>query len=136
MTTTNYVNTFIEVADDCPVLEAEVPPAKGGAKTIAGMHHELIAGHPYEFTSDEVIFEVYAERAGIPPEERPTERERFFSKGQPCLRSSPLGKRHGWGIHSDHEGRVALVPVESADYRRLAADPTLRHLKAMRSSRA
>ena len=26
MTTTNYVNTFIEVADDCPVAAAEVPP--------------------------------------------------------------------------------------------------------------
>ena len=136
MTTTNYVNTFIEVADDCPVSAAEIPPDKGGAKTIAGMHHELIAGHPYEFTSDEVIFEVYAERAGIPPEERPAERERFFLKGQPCLRSSPLGKRYGWGTHHDSEGRVAAYPLGSDEYRRLRADPALVHTKAMRSRRA
>ncbi len=111
--TTDYVNTFIEVAEDCPVAEAEVPPAKGGAKTVAGWHYELIVGHPYEFTSDDVIFEVYAERAGIPPEERGVERERFFSKGQPCLRSSPLG--NGWGTHHDS---------------------SLAHTRAMRSRRA
>jgi hypothetical protein len=26
--TTNYFNTFIEVAEDCPVIVAEVPPQK------------------------------------------------------------------------------------------------------------
>ncbi len=136
MTTTNYVNTFIEVAEDCPVSRAEVPPSKGGAKTVAGLHYELIAGHPYEFTSDDVIFEVYAERAGIPPEARPGERERFFAKGQPCLRSSPLGKRYGWGTHHDAEGRVAAYPLGSDEYRRLQSDPSLAHTKAMRSRRA
>ncbi|WP_210481266.1 DUF6157 family protein [Naasia sp. SYSU D00948] len=135
MSTTNYVDTFIEVAEDCPVTEAEVPPTKGGTKTVAALQHELIAGHPYVFTSDDVIFEVYAERAGIPPEERPAERERFFSKGQPCLRSSPLGKRYGWGTHHDAEGRVAAYPLGSDEYRRLQSDPSLAHTRAMRSRR-
>jgi hypothetical protein len=31
---------------------------------------------------------------------------------------------------------VALVPVESAEYQRLAADPALRHVRAFRSKRA
>ncbi len=31
-----------------------------------------------------------------------------------------LAKTYGWGLHFNAEGRVALVPVESADYRRLA----------------
>ncbi len=136
MHSTNYVNTFIEVAEDCQVSVAEIPPMTGGAKTVAVLHHELIAGHPYEFTSDDVLFEVHAERAGIPPEERPAERERFFSKGQPCLRSSPLGKRYGWGTHHDAEGRVAAYPIGSDEYRRLQSDPSLAHTRAMRSRRA
>jgi hypothetical protein len=136
MGTTNYFGTFIEVADDCPVAEAEVPTPRGAAKTVAVMQYELIAGHPYEFTSDDILFEVYAERAGIPLAERDAERERFFSKGQACLRSSPLGKRYGWGTHHDAEGRVAAYPLGSEEYRRLQADGSLAHTKAMRSRRA
>jgi hypothetical protein len=64
------------------------------------------------------------------------EREKFFAKDQPCLRSSALGKRYGWGIHSDADGKVALYARESQDYQRLANDPTLKHLKAFRSKRA
>jgi hypothetical protein len=63
-------------------------------------------------------------------------RERFFSKGQACLRSSPLSKRYGWGTHHDAEGRVALYPVGSAEYERLRTDESLEHLTAMRSKRA
>ncbi|HEY8588012.1 MAG TPA: DUF6157 family protein [Naasia sp.] len=136
MHTTNYRDTFIEVAEDCPVGEGEVPAGRGGAKTVAVQQYELIAANPYVLTSDEVVFEVFAERAGIPPEERDGERERFFSKGQPCLRSSPLGKRHGWGTHHDEQGRVALVPLGSAEYERLKSDPAVAHTRAMRSKRA
>lgn len=32
---TNYYNTFIEVADDCPAKAAEVPGYKGGNPTTA-----------------------------------------------------------------------------------------------------
>ncbi len=133
--TTNYVNTFIEVADDCPATTGEVPQERNGAKSVAALQFELLAGAPYELTSDDVIFEVYAERAGIPPEDRPAERARFFSKGQPCLRSSPLSKRYGWGTHHDAQGRVALYPVDSEEYERLRTDHALAHTRAMRSKR-
>ena len=133
--TTNYVDTFIETAEDCPVDHAVEPPARDQA-TIAQLHYEMISARPYELTSDDVVFETYAVRAGVADEDRDAERERFFSKGQPCLRSSPLGKRYGWGVHSDAEGRVALFARESDDYRRLADDPGVAHTRAMRSSRA
>ena len=81
-------------------------------------------------------FEVYAARRGIPAEERAEARQAFFAKGQPCLRASPLGKRYGWGIHHDDDCRVALVPLGSDEYQTLAADPTVKQLKAMRSKRA
>lgn len=132
--TTDYTNTFIEVAEDCPVDHAEEPPT-AEKPTIAALHYRLIASEPYIHTSDDVIFTTHALRNGLDPDDAAA-REEFFSKGQPCLRSSPLGKRYGWGIAHDAEGRVALVPRESDDYALLAADPAIAHTRAMRSRRA
>jgi hypothetical protein len=134
--TTNYFDTFIEIAEDCPVSIAQAPPEKGDKKTVANLQFEMISASPYRFTSDDVIFTVHADRAGIPVTERDAERERFFSKGQACLRASPLAKHYGWGIHSDSQGRVALIPAGSDEYQRLANNPTIRHVLAMRSKRA
>lgn len=134
MHTTNYINTFIEVAEDCPAEQAIEPPARG-EPTIAELHYALIAAEPYGRTSDEVLFERFTRRSGIAEDELEAAREAFFAKGQPCLRSSPLGKRYGWGTHHDAEGRVALVARESDAYARLAADPKLAHTRAMRSAR-
>ena len=135
--TTNYYETFIEVAEDCPVETAVIPaPGKNGAKTIALYQYEMISQHPYQYTSDDVLFEVHAQRKEIPESDKETKREKFFSKGQPCMRSSPLGKRFGWGVHSNEDGKIAIYAVESDEYRRLANDNTIRHLKAMRSKRA
>jgi hypothetical protein len=132
----NYVDTFIEVADDCPVQAASIPALKGGKKTIPVLQYEMIVGHPYQYTQEDVLFETYAEYNRIEAEHRPTERQRFFAREQPCLRASALGKRYGWGIHSDANGKVALYARESQDYQRLAGDPALKHLKALRSKRA
>jgi hypothetical protein len=43
MHTTNYHNTFIEIAEDCPLQASELPPQKGEAKTIANIQFEMIA---------------------------------------------------------------------------------------------
>jgi hypothetical protein len=131
---TNYFNTFIQVAEDCPATAAEVPPNKNLA-TIARLQYEMIHDHPYRYTSDDVLFEVYAQRQGFSEKDYTTQREKFFSKGQPCMRSSPLPKRYGWGIYSNHEGKLALVAIEDVRYRMLASDTTIRQLMAMRSKR-
>lgn len=136
MGTTNYTDTFIRVADDCPVASAERPPTGGRAPTVAALQYALVAGHPYEFTSDDVLFEVHAIRGSVPDEDRAAAREAFFATSRACLRSSPLGKRYGWGIHHDAEGRIALVPLGSDEYRALAADPAVKQVGAMRSKRA
>ncbi len=93
MSSTNYFATLIEVADDCPVAAGEAPPPKGDEKSVAILTYELLVGRPYEFTSDDVLFSVYASRQGIAEEASAGERERFFSKGQPCFCASPLTKR-------------------------------------------
>jgi len=136
MGTTNYTSAFIQVAEDCPVEVAHVPPAGTSGPTVAALQYELIASRPYELTSDDVLFEVHAIRHGIPVEERETARAAFFAKPQACLRSSPLGKRYGWGVHHDADGRVALVALGSQRYDELAADDSVRQHRAMRSRRA
>lgn len=128
MTTTNYYNTFIAVAEDCPASSAELPPAKD-PRSIAQIEYEMLIDKPYEYTSDDVLYAANGERRGL-------SREEFFSKGQPCFRGSPLTKRYGWGVHSDDEGKIALYAVESTEYQRLARDESLKQLKAMRSKRA
>lgn len=135
MKTTNYFNTFIEVAEDCPVAKAEIPPQKGDAKTVANLQFDIIKENPYKITSDEVIFNVHVVRSGIGKEDMDKEKEAFFSKGQPCLRASPLTKRYGWGIHSNEEGKIALYGLGTEEYRKMAEDPALKHIRAMRSVR-
>ncbi len=102
---------------------------------MASLQFDLIMKHPYRYTSDDVIFQVYAVRNAVKAGEAKAAREKFFSKGQPCLRSSPLAKRYGWGIHHDGKGKVALYPLESADYEKFKTDPQITHVKAMRSKR-
>jgi hypothetical protein len=99
------------------------------------MQYEIIHKHPYEYTSDEVVFAIYAARSGVEAADMEAQRAAFFSKGQPCLRSSPLGKRYGWGIHFNDESKIALYACESEEYAQLSNDPALKQLKAMKSAR-
>jgi hypothetical protein len=79
---------------------------------------------------------VYAVLHDTPKAGRPKEREKFLSKGHPHLRVSALATRYGWGIHNDAEGKVALIAVESRDYKRVMKDPRTTKVKAFRSTRA
>ncbi len=135
MKTTNYYNTFIEVAEDCPAKTGEMPPEKS-EKTAANIQFDMIVSNPYEYTSDDVLFQVYAVKQKLNNKTLTAEREKFFSKGQPCFRSSPLTKRYGWGVHSNSEGKIAIYPVNSSEYKKLSKDKTLSHVKAMRSKKA
>lgn len=134
--TTNYFNTFIQVAEDCPIRNAEMPPMKGDIKSIANIQFEMISNNPYKYTSDDVLFNCYAIKKGLPESELENEKETFFSKGQPCLRSSPLTKRYGWGIHSNEEGKIALYGMETSDYKNYEKDKNVKIVKAMRSKKA
>jgi len=132
----NYYNTFIEVAEDCPVTTAEVPQAKGDKKTKPVLEYEMIAVHPYKYTEEDIAFATYAAMHDVPKADWPKERQRFLSQDQACLRVSALGKRYGWGIHNNAEGKTALVAVESPEYKKLVSDPKTTKVKAFRSKRA
>lgn len=120
MHTTNYADTFIAVAPDSAAARGAVPRETDNP-TIASRQYRMIAESPYRYTSDDVIFTVYADRSAIPARDRPAARKAFFAKGQACLRCSDLAKKYGWGIHSDAEGRVALIGVETEEYEAFVA---------------
>ena len=50
----NYFDTLIEVADDCPATQAQVPQARGGKKTKAVVEYELLVKHPYTYTEEDI----------------------------------------------------------------------------------
>jgi hypothetical protein len=133
--TTNYENTFIEVAEDCPAKSGEIPKQKEDAKTVASLEFEMISQNPYKYSSDDVLFQVFADRNDLTKSEYNEAREKFFSKGQACLRASPLTKRYGWGIHNNEDGKIALYGMETDEYQKLSKDKNLKIVKAMRTSR-
>lgn len=132
---TNYFDTFIQIADDCPADTGETPPVKNESKSIATIQFELIRKYPYKYTSDDILFHVFAERNDIVTADLKIEREKFYSKGQPCFRASPLTKRYGWGVHYNKEGKMAIYGCESKEYEKFSKDKTLKILKAMKSAR-
>ncbi len=135
MHSTNYQNTFLTIAEDCPSTKGTPPPQRGDKKSVANYQMEYLYEQSYQYSSDELLFHIHALRQDIPVEEWEEAREVFFSKGQPCLRASPLTKRYGWGIHYNEQGKIALYAVESQAYKDFVADATIKKIPAMRSKR-
>jgi hypothetical protein len=137
----NYYDTFIKVAGDCPAESGLVPPEKKNGRTKPGIEYDLVADQPYVYTQEELLYETHIRHKNIPQEEldaRGTQlRDEFFQKPKACMRASMLPKKYGWGIHFNSEGRMALVPIESPDYKRFAEgdNGSLKVVAAMRSSR-
>ncbi|MEO3945459.1 DUF6157 family protein [Gorillibacterium sp. CAU 1737] len=130
-----YIDTFITVSDDCELRTGVIPPERGGKKTAAGIQYDLLADHPYVYTMEDVLFRTHVELNQLHDEEEESLRDVFFSTPKACLRTSTLVKRYGWGLHFDHEGKVALYGAESEEYRTLRESPHLHVVKGMRSKR-
>jgi len=133
--TTNYYDTFIEIAEDTKVSCGTKPPFKTDKKTIAELQYELLVDNPYKFTSDDIFFQVYADRNDLTKVEYKKARQQFFSKGQPCFRSSPLTKTYGFGVHADSNGKVAIFGMETEQYEKFLSDPKIKKVKAMRTTK-
>lgn len=131
MGSTNQTNTFIAVAPDCPAREAQIPAKPD---SVAGLQYAMLRNRPYRLTSDDLLFTVHARRNGTVGTSAATDdRAEFFARSQACLRTSPLPKRYGWGIHYDADGRVAIYGVETREYRELLNRSELKQVSAMRN---
>jgi hypothetical protein len=134
----NYTTAFISVAEDCKTDVAKVPQPRGNSQTIAQIQYEMISEHPFEYTQEDVLFESWFRRQdtdGVSASEKAAMRDEFFSKEQPCLRTSPLTRTHGWGMVFDDDGRVALCPIESDEYADYLSSRDLKVIPALRSKR-
>jgi len=133
-------NQFIEVAPDCTLKEAVIPPKGNAKKTLATIEYELLSSKPYTYTLEELKFAIHVQQKQISPIELKTQRrqllEEFLSKPYACMRASPLTKKYGWGAHYDENGKIALYAVGTNEYCRLVADRTVNKFFAMRSKRA
>ena len=133
--TTNYTNTLIEIAEDSPVSKAVIPVVKNEKNTIANYQFEKLSKQPLKYTSDELLFEIFAERNDISSSELEQEKQNYFSKGQACMRTSPLAKKNGFGIFHNQNSKVKLIPAESEEYQQLLKDDSIKKVKAMRSKK-
>ena len=123
------------VAEDTNVGCGTKPTGRAGNPTIAELQYKLLVNNPYTLTSDDVLFQVYAERKDLVISEYKQERELFFSKGKPCFRASPLTKNYGFGVHADHNGKLAIYGMETIEYENLLKDPKITKIRAMSNSR-
>ena len=78
--TTNYYNTFIEVADDSIAVAGEITPSKNEKKTVANMQYDMLAKHPYQYTSDDVLFQMYADRNDLTKADYKNKENCFFQR--------------------------------------------------------
>jgi hypothetical protein len=136
----NPVDQFIEIAPDCETGTAIAPRDKGIKRSIATIEYDLLSSKPYTYTLAELKFATHVLHKQIPPAELKAHdrqlREAFFAKPYACMRASPLTKKYGWGAHYDEQGRIAIYPIESAEYKRFVKDKNIRKFSAMRSKRA
>lgn len=136
MHSTNYRNTFIAVAEDCPAEAGTVPPLNEAKRTIASLQFELIVASPYTHTSDDVLYHCAETRRALDGRSVGLTREEFFAKPQACLRASPLVKKYGWGIHHNADGKIALYGVETLEYAAFLDADGMRVVNGMRSKKA
>ena len=136
----SYKNAFVQVSEDCPVSQSEIPVAKNGKKTAHLIQYELLTGQPYTYDHESLIYEVYVRRKEIPEAllktDKPEIWAELFAKGHPCMRASSLVKRYGFGAHYNEEGKIAIYPMESRTYKAFLKDKTVQLFPGMRSKRA
>ncbi len=128
-------NILITPAPDCPVVQAQQPPQNPARATRAAIEHRLLTNAPYALDHKAFSHAIHIKMARESGKTA-LDFDAFHSKGQPCMRASPLTKRYGWAAHYDADGHLALIDPDSAAFRTLAANPDLPQKPAMRSKRA
>jgi hypothetical protein len=133
-----YKNTLVTVAADCPVKKSEIPVPRGN-KIPQHLHqYTLLTNEPYALGHEELTFEVYLRKEGLENESEAEKQNiwaKLFEKEHPCLRASSLTKRYGFGAHYNSEGKIAIYPMESPEYKKLLDDKIITKLPAMNSKR-
>ncbi len=113
----SVTNTFVVIAQDCPTHMGVIPVVKDDKPYLARLQYELLILHPYEYDLVQLNQTIH----GLMESDK-----HFDESDHPCLRSSPLTRIYGWGVHYDWAGRIALYPANSIAYQKLIRDPSLK----------
>jgi hypothetical protein len=134
-----YTDTFIQIAPDCPAETGIIPVTRGVNIPFCMTEYELLSKHPYVYTKERLIIEAHLQRKSITQAELEVGGDALYAKLQrrnPCMRTSALPKKYGWGFHFDSEGKLALYAVDSKEYQTfIQPNSGLQVLSALRSKR-
>ena len=75
---TNYYNTLITIAEDCKAVKGEIPPVRIDKLTVANLQFDRLIKHPDKINSDDLIFDIFAERNEILENDLVQEKQKFF----------------------------------------------------------
>jgi len=135
-----YINSFITASEDSGTFHSVVPQPHGERIPLHLIQYNLLVHHPYYYDHNSLIFEVYliqkGKSADMAQDERKQLWDELFSKNHPCMRNSLLVTKYGFGVHYNHDGKMALYPIESNEYKQWAADPAIHKIKGMLTSQS
>jgi hypothetical protein len=113
----DLLNTLITVAESS-LNKSQVPVSK--KKGVKELIYQVLKDNPYKYKQNDLFEEVHFNIRKKP--------ELNIVKYK--LQRSELCSKLGWGIHGNEEGKLALVAVESQDYKNLLINPKIVKKKA------
>jgi hypothetical protein len=116
----DLVNTLITVAESSSKT-SEIPVSKTGKKTVTTTLFKVLKENPYQFKQYDLFYEVHINQL---------KNSKALKLETYKLQRSNLCALLGWGIHGNEEGKLALVPVESSEYKELLNNPNINKKKA------
>jgi hypothetical protein len=116
----DLVNTLITIAESSSKT-SEIPISKRKKDTVKEVVFRVLKEKPYKYKQYDLFYEVHINQL---------KKSKELKLETYKLQRSELCVLLGWGIHGDFEGKLALVPVESIEYKVLLNNPNISKKKA------
>ena len=116
----DLVNALITVAESSAKTSI-IPTSKSKKETVKEVVYRVLNENPYKYKQNDLFYEVHINQM---------KKDKTLKLEKYKLQRSELCSLLGWGIHGDEEGRLALVPIESSEYKSLLANPSITKKKA------
>ena len=114
------VNTLITVAESSSKTSI-IPESKSKKETVKEVLFRILNEYPYHYKQYELFYEVHINQL---------KKSKELKLEKYKLQRSELCALLGWGIHGNNEGKLALVPVESSEYKELLNSSNINKKKA------
>ena len=114
------INALITIAESSS-KQSEIPTSVRKIETVKEVLYKVLIENPYKFKQYELFNEVHINRR---------KKSKTLKLESYQLEKSELCSLLGWGIHGDEQGKIALVPAESEDYKKLLNNPSIKKIKA------